>query len=123
MVLHAQQLDNKTSCWEKASEGAKGMVRDLLLQLLGKADETRLIRRTVAEAIGSLAIKALPSSTLFCDCDLLLAFFLSFFLSFSLSLSIPGFVATKMLCHCIVSRMLRLSCLARLVAAVFAISV
>jgi hypothetical protein len=63
-MVYAQQLDNKASCWENASEEAKGMVRDLLLQQLGKADETRLIRRTVAEAIGSLAIKALPSSTL-----------------------------------------------------------
>jgi hypothetical protein len=61
-VLLRQQLDNRNQCWDRASEGARAQVRQSLLQLLTRADEPRTIRRTVAEAIGSLAVQALPQN-------------------------------------------------------------
>ena len=67
-----QHLDMRDACWDHSSIATQSSVRAVLLQLLssvsaesGQASSgQRAIRRAVAEAVGSLGVKALPKGIL-----------------------------------------------------------
>ena len=62
-VLLRQQIDAQDLCWDKCSNEIKFYVRNNLLNLLNNLHNIdKVLRRNVIEAIGSLAVKALPKS-------------------------------------------------------------